>query len=911
MVPNKFPSYTSSLRVAIIGEAPGRDEEAFGAPFVGASGRFLAMLLSRAGISKESCYLGNVSQHQPPNNDITQFLWHGDQIQHGLYQLTQDLQVFKPNIVVLLGNVPLKAAKDCASPMTKKHAFSVSKWRGSLFLGNDGPMKGLKCMASYHPAFCLRDSNAAPFLQLDLRKAVREGASPLLNLPQRNLLVHLSEQEIIFRFRQIRQNKTPTAFDIEGYVDAMTCISFATSPQEAFILDCDTMSPTLWYEMALVLEDPEVPKILQNELYDTFVLQYSYGIRVQGKSNDIMIKHWGLYSELAKDDKTMSDSESATIKKKTRGKGGLSLAIQASLYTDEPYYKYERKVEDKETHHIYCCRDSAVTHECCGHQEAAFNGLNGWDKVRTDKERELIKEHYKFNLGMLNVMLYMELRGIKYDVEGAKKRQQELLDKLHEAQAQLNGMTGHGFSWKKGLDEIKQRAQILMSRKDGKGYLKPYQESATRLQELLKINEPNLTTIGEIEDLCEVSLNVDSAKQFQHYLYDVLKLPVQMSDVRGQEPHVTSDYEALLKLSRWCTQNKHEIGFSVCQKAIELRALGTRAQMLSISADRDNRIRCGYNLVGSNTGRITCYESPTGSGYNLQTIPNYTSVKEAPGGVLGDRDLFLADDDHWLFQCDLSGADGWTVAAYSAMLGDPTMLLDYKAGISPFKILTCMLRGWKVPEDRQEIAQLVKKIGKDDWDRFACKRVQHGGSYLEGGLTISRNILKDSEGKLYMTPTECDGLKKYFFNRYWGVLKWHDWIARRLKERPILVAASGQVRQFFGRPDEILTKAVAFEPQANTTYATNLAAWRLWSDDENRVLETTPNQQPRTSLKIEPLHQVHDALIGQFRKADTAWAVAKIKSYFDNTLVIAGQSIVIPFEGTYGRSWGSKEEGKI
>ncbi len=886
MVANKIPAYTSGLRMAIVGEAPGKDEETFGAPFVGASGRFLAALLSRAGISKDACYLGNVSQYRqyrPANNDIATLAWSGDEIQQGLYQLGLDMKEFKPNIVVLLGNVPLKAAKDpTTNHILKPNAFKcrVSQWRGSLFMGQpNGPFDGLKCIATYHPAYALQDYEVTPLLQFDLRKAVREASSPLLSLPQRSLLVNLSEQELVFNLRRIRQEHTTVAIDIEGGIDTMSCISFATSPTDAFIVAFDKASPEIWRETALTLEDPYVPKILQNALYDRFVLHYSYGIRVAGVTHDTMLKHWELYSELEK-----------------------SLGVQASIYTNEPYYKFERKSDIDDTFYKYCCKDSAVTLEIS----------NKLDDFLTD-ERSI--RHYRLNMDLLNPILYMELRGIRYDVGGAKQRRGDLLNKLHEAQAQLNALTGYGFSWQKGLDEIKNKAQEIMWRKDGKAPLKPYTESVSRLSTLLNSANPNLQILGEIEDLCEVSLNVDSAKQFQRYLYEILKLPVQMSNVRGQEPHVTSDYEALLKLSRWCTQNKHEAGFAVCQKAIEIRALGTRAQMLSISADRDGRIRCGYNLVGSNTGRITCYESPTGSGYNLQTIPNYTSAREAPGGVLGDRDLFLADEDHWLFQCDLSGADGWTVAAYAAMLGDETMLLDYKAGISPFKILTCMLRGWKVPEDRQEIAQLVKKIGKDDWDRFACKRVQHGGSYLEGGLTISRNILKDSEGKLYMTPTECDGLKNYFFTRYWGVKKWHDWIARRLKERPILVAASGQVRQFFGRPDEILTKAVAFEPQANTTYATNLAAWRLWSDDENRsTREDRTNEgkvATKCSLRIEPLHQVHDALIGQFRKSETNWAVPRVRGYFNNPLVIAGQSITIPFEGTYGRSWGSKEEGKI
>ena len=85
------------------------------------------------------------------------------------------------------------------------------------------------------------------------------------------------------------------------------------------------------------------------------------------------------------------------------------------------------------------------------------------------------------------------------------------------------------------------------------------------------------------------------------------------------------------------------------------------------------------------------------------------------------------------------------------------------------------------------------------------------------------------------------------------------------------------------------------EPQANTTCATNRAIQQLWNDPENRS---------NGKLIIEPLHQVHDAVIGQFPKEVTDWAVAKIKSYFQNPLTIAGMSITIPFDGGYGASWG-------
>lgn len=901
MTPNKFPTWQSPLRIALIGEAPGADEDKVGQPFMGASGRFLAALLSRAGVSREACYLGNVSQYKPFGYDFT-FDWTGDEVQEGLYQLKIDMEKFKPNVVVLMGNIALKAAKDHATPLAKKFTFPASKWRGSLFMPTDGPFAGIKCLATYHPAYCLRDYDSVPMLQFDLRKAVREAASPLLRLPTRQFNITATPEHQVQLLRELRIRKVSVAIDIEGGIDTMSCVSFADSPETAFIIPIYTKSgdvlitPEVWRELALTLEDPNVPKILQNSLYDRFVLHYSYGIRVRGVLHDTMLKHWELYSELEK-----------------------SLGVQCSIYTDEPYYKGDRKSTDDKQFFDYCCRDSAVTLEISNKLESMVSGVS--------------LAHYQLNMALLNPILYMELRGIKYDVSGAQRRRDTLRDGLHAAQAKLNALTGFGFKFT-SLATIKSHANQIFYTKKGDRVRKEYIEAAARFTQLLRSSSPSLATIGEIEDLCEVSLNVGSSKQFQAYLYETLKLPVQMSQVRGETPHPTSDYEALLKLSRWCQQNKHDHGFTVCQAAIEIRALQTRQQMLAISADRDGRIRCGYNLVGTNTGRITCYESPTGSGYNLQTIPNYTVIKDAPGGVLGDRDLFLADEGYWIFQCDLAGADGWTVAAYCAMLGDSTMLDDYKGGIKPYARLALLIAGkteHAEMTDRVELKAFLKTYKLGDIQKLIAKRVQHGGAYLEGGLTISRNVLKDSEGKHYITPTEGDRLKEWYLNRYWGIRKWHDFIQRQLRNKPILTAASGQVRQFFGRPDDVMTKAVAFEPQANTTYATNLAAYKLWSDNDNKtrmeqqIPQRTVSNQALSSgvlgalqdcksvihLRIEPLHQVHDALVGQFRKQDTQWAVSKIKSYFANPLVIAGQQITIPFEGTYGSYWGSSDGGTI
>jgi hypothetical protein len=217
---------------------------------------------------------------------------------------------------------------------------------------------------------------------------------------------------------------------------------------------------------------------------------------------------------------------------------------------------------------------------------------------------------------------------------------------------------------------------------------------------------------------------------------------------------------------------------------------------------------------------------------------------------------------------------------------------------------------------------------------------------------ISQDSYKKFGEPTFVSPTKCEALQTLFFLRYPGVLAWHSKLKIQLKSTGTLTSAGGHKRIFFGRRDDYDTfkQACSEEPQANTTYVTNLALHRLWNDPENllrndqshsRGVATPPSVlQPRADalggvqaseesaksaeptsivrrgvcregLKVQPLHQVHDALIGQFRMDEVAWATTKIREWFNNPITIAGQQIVIPFEGKYGTSWGNLKEGKI
>jgi len=203
---------------------------------------------------------------------------------------------------------------------------------------------------------------------------------------------------------------------------------------------------------------------------------------------------------------------------------------------------------------------------------------------------------------------------------------------------------------------------------------------------------------------------------------------------------------------------------------------------------------------------------------------------------------------------------------------------------------------------REELRAYIKEIEIPDWLYEACKAVQHGSNYGMKKNTMSSNLLKQSwkkSGKpLYVSPADCDRLQNLYLNgRYTGISRWHESVKQNLLTTGRMGCASGHVRTFFGRRSDntTLQAALSHEPQANTTYATNKALERLWNDPENR--------REDDSLIIEPLHQVHDALIGQFDASLVDWAIPKICEWFNNPITIGPKTFTIPFEGGYGKDW--------
>jgi DNA polymerase len=122
-----------------IGEAPGRNEDLQGEPFVGAAGRLLDQLAQEVGMSRDDVYIANVLKCRPPGNRDPR----DDEIAACKSYLAQQIQLIDPAVVMTLGNF--------ASKLLLKTTTGITKLRGTAY-----PWWGRFVVPTFHPAAALR-----------------------------------------------------------------------------------------------------------------------------------------------------------------------------------------------------------------------------------------------------------------------------------------------------------------------------------------------------------------------------------------------------------------------------------------------------------------------------------------------------------------------------------------------------------------------------------------------------------------------------------------------------------------------------------------------------------------------------------------------------------------------------------
>lgn len=343
------PSGPSPCEILFVGEAPGKDEDVLGVPFVGASGEEFRRMLLQAGFAggtKKPFYadqgvrMTNVFLERPKDNDVYQFcgkradvgktydlppLAQGKYVKpeylHYLDALKEEIARTQPRLIVALGNTP------CWALLQRT---GISKLRGAVF-PNELVPGGPPVLPTFHPANILREWGNRVIALGDLKKAKRF-LEHGLNTVRRELWLEPTLDEVRdFCRRFILEDRPPVlSFDIETYGETITCIGFA--PRRDLAITVPFFDPAkpdrnYWataeeeleaWKLCVEVLTSDIPKLGQNGLYD---IQYlaKYGVKVRRYVRDTMIRHHSLYPELEK-----------------------GLGFLATLYTDEAPWKVLR-----------------------------------------------------------------------------------------------------------------------------------------------------------------------------------------------------------------------------------------------------------------------------------------------------------------------------------------------------------------------------------------------------------------------------------------------------------------------------------------------------------------------------------------------------------------------------------------
>ena len=141
--------------LVFVGEGPGADEDAQGLPFVGRAGKLLTQMIEAMGLQRKDVYICNVVKCRPPENRTPE----EDEVSACSPFLLRQLEVISPKVIVCLGAV--------AAKMLLKTNRGISQFRGQWL-----DFRSSKLMATYHPAYLLRNPNAKPEVWKDLQKVM-------------------------------------------------------------------------------------------------------------------------------------------------------------------------------------------------------------------------------------------------------------------------------------------------------------------------------------------------------------------------------------------------------------------------------------------------------------------------------------------------------------------------------------------------------------------------------------------------------------------------------------------------------------------------------------------------------------------------------------------------------------------
>ena len=371
---------------------------------------------------------------------------------------------------------------------------------------------------------------------------------------------------------------------------------------------------------------------------------------------------------------------------------------------------------------------------------------------------------------------------------------------------------------------------------------------------------------AQLNEMAGGELNSNSSKQLQEYFYIKKGIKPYVSRSTGA---VSVDALALKRLARK--------GLKEAELILSMRRLGKlKSTYFEMNIDKDDRIRCSFNPVGTTTGRLSSSKTIFDTGGNTQNLPP-------------DMLKFIkADDNCILYNVDLAQAEN-RVVAYIAP--EPNMITAFEKGIDLHRQTASLIFGKPIEDISDEPGS--SSIGGGLFsERFWGKKGNHSFNYDLGYRAFALgNEIQESEGKF---------IYDRYHATYPGVHQFHTWVRSKLAKDRILENCFGRRRIFLERwGDELFKEAYAHIPQSTVADIINRRGI-------NYMWQTQSIFKP-----VDLLNQVHDSIVFQISLVYPAnvhaECILRLRDSLEKVINFRGTSFGIPADLLVGIDLNKKK----
>ena len=164
-----FGKGNPNAKIMFVGEAPGRQEDEQGFPFVGIAGKNLDKLLGKVGLSLEGVYIANILKYRPPENRNP----NSEEIKTHIPYLLKQISIIKPEVVCSLGNYATKffLSEGNVDLMDKQPGITSIHGKAKVVKIQD---VRFKLIPLFHPAAIIYKRDLAPLWEKDMEIVKKE-----------------------------------------------------------------------------------------------------------------------------------------------------------------------------------------------------------------------------------------------------------------------------------------------------------------------------------------------------------------------------------------------------------------------------------------------------------------------------------------------------------------------------------------------------------------------------------------------------------------------------------------------------------------------------------------------------------------------------------------------------------------